>query len=258
MKKTLCVSLFILFILSSVWAIVPEEFEGKILELTNKVRRENALRPVQYEKGLTELARLQSRNMSKYKFFAHKDQEGLDVLGRQEKYYPQLMQLLIGENLAKVSGSVEKITPESIVKGWMNSPGHRANILKPEFTHLGVGVFIKGETLWVTQNFATPMVLLETKMPLVSNKKSMTLTFTYLSTKSKDGFAAGIYYPDTKYQFFISDKEFYEGFQPQSLNWIDDRHFTLTVPFVAGKGRYKVSFGWYGEYYESYYSIKAK
>lgn len=258
MYKTLLILIFTICSLIPLIAIIPEEFETQILELTNKARRENALRPLLPEAGLTELSRRQCRNMSKYKFFTHKDQEGLDVLGRQEKYYPQLMQLMIGENLAKVSGGLSTLTPASIVDGWMNSPGHRANILKPEFTHLGVGVVIKGETIWITQNFATPMVLLESKMPLVSSKKGMILRFKYLSTKRKDGFGAGIHYPDPSAKFFVSEKEYYEGFQPQSPEWIDETHFTLTVPFVAGKGKYKVSFGWDGEYYENYYPVKAK
>ena len=59
----------------------------------------------------------------------------------------------IGENIA---WSPE--TPKEVLEGWMNSPPHRENILKEEFTEIGVGVAKnqKGEQYWV-QVFATPL-----------------------------------------------------------------------------------------------------
>ena len=51
-----------------------------------------------------------------------------------------------GENIAKGYA-----TPEAVVKGWMNSPGHRANILNKSFTHIGVG-YVENGSYW-TQMF---------------------------------------------------------------------------------------------------------
>ena len=56
----------------------------------------------------------------------------------------------IGENIG--SGSV---TPEAMMDLWMNSDGHRANILSPNYTELGVGIDEQGMTLWV-QVFGRP------------------------------------------------------------------------------------------------------
>ena len=51
-----------------------------------------------------------------------------------------------GENIAKGYA-----TPEAVVKGWMNSPGHRANRLNKSFTHIGVG-YVENGNYW-TQMF---------------------------------------------------------------------------------------------------------
>ena len=59
---------------------------------------------------------------------------------------------LVGENIAAGYSS-----PEAVVEGWMNSPGHRANILEAEFTHIGVGYeYLPGTTYkyYWSQEFA--------------------------------------------------------------------------------------------------------
>ncbi len=51
---------------------------------------------------------------------------------------------ILGENLAW--GSSGNATPRSIVRGWMTSPGHRANVLQPTFRHVGIGVVLAAPT----------------------------------------------------------------------------------------------------------------
>jgi len=64
----------------------------------------------------------------------------------------------VGENIYMMSGY--KLSPEKaaamIVDGWMNSPGHRANILGTSFTYSGVGVVSDGESIYATALYAKP------------------------------------------------------------------------------------------------------
>jgi hypothetical protein len=59
-----------------------------------------------------------------------------------------------GENLARFRGTPEATLAQDAVTGWMNSPGHRANLLDGGFTHIGIGVARgpNGE-VYITQNF---------------------------------------------------------------------------------------------------------
>jgi uncharacterized protein YkwD len=61
---------------------------------------------------------------------------------------------VVGENLFKSINAPEPVP--LAVKGWMNSPGHRENILRTEFTETGVGVWRKGNTYYITQLFMKP------------------------------------------------------------------------------------------------------
>ena len=72
------------------------------------------------------------------KFFAHKTPDGVDPGRRMEAVGYPVSSTATGENLAWGTGA--EATPVRIVKGWMNSPGHRENILRPEFRQVGVGV----------------------------------------------------------------------------------------------------------------------
>lgn len=182
----------------------------------------------------------------------------LTVGGRQEKYLPRLLLTSIGENLAYLSNSEQTFTPEEIVQGWMDSPGHRANILSPDYTHLGIGVVTTGSKLWATQNFASPTVMIRNKLPLSSKSGGVKLSFEYLSTRSRNGFAATIIYPDPNYKFYTDKTHYQIGSQPQQVQWQDETHFTAVVPFPAGKGIYHIYFGWDGAYIEDGFAVKAK
>ena len=74
-------------------------------------------------------------------------------------------------------------TPEAVVAGWMNSPGHRANILRDEYTHLGVGISTKGRKMMATQNFAAIIAYIDLPVPLkVSKGAELKLEATPLTT----------------------------------------------------------------------------
>lgn len=120
------------------------QFEQQVAELTNNERSKHGLAPLQVDVLLGKVAHEKSRDMAINNYFSH-----------DSPIYGSLFDMMkangisysaAGENIAK-----GYFTPEHVVTGWMNSPGHRQNILNDEFTHIGVGFFEQGN-LW-TQMF---------------------------------------------------------------------------------------------------------
>ena len=98
--------------------------------------------------SLVEVARLHSEDMSLRGFFSHVNPEGEQPWDRLERFGVTNWQT-VGENIARGD-----MTPAVVERAWMNSPGHRANILNPDYTHIGVGVFRDGNNTSWTQLFA--------------------------------------------------------------------------------------------------------
>jgi uncharacterized protein YkwD len=131
-------------------------FEQQVIDLVNQERTSRGLNPLKRSEGLTIAARFQAADMSQDNYFSHdtKDRVGgklVKICGPWERianYYSGAN----GENAAAGYG-----TPESVMNGWMNSSGHRANILNPSTKSIGVG-FYQGSgdyhSYWV-QDFGT-------------------------------------------------------------------------------------------------------
>lgn len=115
---------------------VDPEAEQLMLELLNLERRKAGLEPLVMDEGLRELARDYSRDMFQRGYFSHYNPEGQSPFDRMEMY--GISYLYAGENLA-LAPSVELAH-----QGLMNSPGHRANILSPNFKKIGIGVMNGG------------------------------------------------------------------------------------------------------------------
>ena len=122
--------------------------ESEVFRLLNVDRAENGLEPLRCDPGLIVVARVHSEDMATRGFFAHinpDDEQPWDRLNR----YGITIWNMVGENIARGN-----MTPTEVEQSWMDSPGHRANILQTDFTHVGVGVYRDGDdTLW-TQLFA--------------------------------------------------------------------------------------------------------
>ncbi len=88
-------------------------------------------------------------------YFAHVSPSGIDIVMLTERY--GYAYLNVGENLALG----DFVSSQEVVTGWMNSPGHRANILNKSYTELGVAAIIgayNGRNVWfVVQEFGRPM-----------------------------------------------------------------------------------------------------
>lgn len=102
-------------------------FEAEVLRLVNIERAKRRIAPLEMEEHLHITARIKAGEMKKYNYYGHGS-------------YPDLPDYLIkiyyniGENIA-----MGQTSPAEVVRDWMNSPGHKANILNPDYAYIGIG-----------------------------------------------------------------------------------------------------------------------
>lgn len=114
-------------------------YELQVFRLVNEERTSRGIAALTMNSTLTDLAILKSRDMRDNNYFGHTSPtygtpgEMLDRFGVNNRAY--------GENIA-----AGQATPEDVMRVWMNSAGHRANILDPRFTDIGVGYVAGTET----------------------------------------------------------------------------------------------------------------
>jgi uncharacterized protein YkwD len=111
-----------------------------LLCLHNKVRAQNGVRPLQENARLQRAAHRHSRDMIAGRYFEHTAPGGSTMVDRivRARYVRADEGWMLGENLAWGTGALG--TPRGAMEAWMESPGHRANVLKRGFRELGVGV----------------------------------------------------------------------------------------------------------------------
>lgn len=119
-------------------------YEQKVVDLTNQERAKNGLPALKVDLNLSKMAHEKSRDMSANGYFSHTSPTYGSPFDMMKKY--GITYRYAGENIAK-----GQRTPEEVVKAWMNSEGHRKNILSPNFNYIGVGYVAQGN-LW-TQEF---------------------------------------------------------------------------------------------------------
>ena len=121
-----------------------------ILCLLNDERAAAGLRPVAETAGLTQPSAAYSARMVAESFFAHVSPDGSTLVDRltAARYIAPDGDWTVGENLAWGQGDLG--TPRNIVVAWMNSPGHRQNILTGEFDEIGIGIALgtPGDPSW--------------------------------------------------------------------------------------------------------------
>ncbi|PZH17071.1 hypothetical protein C1I97_05650 [Streptomyces sp. NTH33] len=119
--------------------------EAEVLRLVNEERAKAGCTPVAASSALTGLAENFSKAMAGGDFFDHTDPSGASPWDRAAKAG---ITNLGGENIARGQADAA-----AVMEAWMNSPGHRANILNCDFKTLGVGVHFGAGGPWWTQNF---------------------------------------------------------------------------------------------------------
>jgi uncharacterized protein YkwD len=138
----------------------PKELERRIFQLTNEGRRKNGLPSLDWDNSLAANARVKSDDMLTNNYFSHTSPDGKTLKDRFQDEKPASIRNIsrVGENIymaARLDFSTDiKTQARLIVDGWMTSPGHRRNILDPNYTHLGVGVSAKDKMCYATQIFS--------------------------------------------------------------------------------------------------------
>ncbi|MBP6237611.1 MAG: CAP domain-containing protein [Saprospiraceae bacterium] len=161
-----------------------QQIKTEIFNITNEVRIEFRLQPLLYSNQLDRMGQIHTNEMYTHKFFLHDNKYCKKVESLEDRArYCNLAERydMFGENLADypaVGGTVlinlnvnllNKPQPiisamnlaRNIIKGWYHSPGHRANLLSPYYSHVGFGLLLypkvcygmKVKYLLVTQNF---------------------------------------------------------------------------------------------------------
>ncbi|MFD8566120.1 CAP domain-containing protein [Streptomyces sp. NPDC059639] len=118
---------------------------AQVLTLVNQERAKVGCSPVTADSDLASLASAFSEDMAARNFFDHTDPDGATPWDRAKKVG---ITNLGGENIARGQANAQ-----SVMDAWMNSEGHKANILNCDFKTLGVGVHFGSGGPWWTQDF---------------------------------------------------------------------------------------------------------
>ena len=126
------------------------QVEQLIFQNVNKERLANGVSQLSYNTTMQNYARIKSKDMGDNKYFNHEDLRGNLITTKMQS--DGVSYSAWGENIAYISGNANDLA-EQFMKNWMNSEGHRANILSANFTSIGIGVYKIGDRVYATQEF---------------------------------------------------------------------------------------------------------
>ncbi|MEI4789977.1 CAP domain-containing protein [Bacillus sp. FJAT-53060] len=118
-------------------------FEKEVVELTNKERAKQGLKALSVDTKLSKSARAKSQDMKDKNYFSHTSPTYGSPFDQMKQF--GITYKTAGENIAQGQRS-----PQEVMTAWMNSEGHRANILNKNYTHIGVG-YVKDGNYWTQQ-----------------------------------------------------------------------------------------------------------
>lgn len=111
--------------------------EKEVIRLVNEIRKQNGLSELTYDWQLSRVARIKSEDMRDNKYFSHTSPTYGSPFQMIKNF--GITYRSAGENIAR-----GQTTAQKVVDAWMNSSGHRANILNSSYTHIGVGYASNG------------------------------------------------------------------------------------------------------------------
>lgn len=112
-------------------------YEQEVVDLVNQIRKNHGLKPLTVNWQLSRVARYKSQDMLDKKYFSHTSPTYGSPFDMIKAF--NISYRTAGENIA-----MGYTTPSAVVNGWMNSTGHRANILNANYTQIGVGYVANG------------------------------------------------------------------------------------------------------------------
>ncbi|WP_442636629.1 CAP domain-containing protein [Rossellomorea marisflavi] len=119
------------------------QYEQKVVELTNQERAKQGLPALKVDAELSKVAKEKSKDMQKNNYFDHNSPTYGSPFDMMKQFGIQYK--AAGENIAQ-----GQQTPEEVVQAWMNSEGHRKNIMSSDYTHIGVG-YVEEGNYWTQQ-----------------------------------------------------------------------------------------------------------
>ena len=149
-KLKLLIPLLFLMLLGAgmvTFAASPEEEEQNVISLVNSERQNAGVAGLKTSDELQAAADIRARELAQY--FSHDRPDGTECFTVLNGTLVDQLAYTAGENIA-----MGFETGSSVMTGWMNSPGHRSNILDVDYTHIGVGCYDDGEYRYWVQLFA--------------------------------------------------------------------------------------------------------
>ncbi|CDQ18627.1 CAP domain-containing protein [Halobacillus karajensis] len=117
------------------------DFQEQVIELTNKAREKNGLSPLKNSNEVEEVAQTKSEDMAQNDYFSHTS----PTYGSP---FDMLKEFGVDYSTAAENIAAGQQSPQAVVDGWLNSSGHRKNIMNENVTHIGVGHAEDGD-YWV-------------------------------------------------------------------------------------------------------------
>ena len=128
------------------------EVEQQIFKKVNEERSKAGVKELAYNNTMEKYARNKSLDMGKRGYFDHKDPEGNLITVSMKN--DGVTYSAWAENIAYIEGTMDSSTlANSFMNNWMNSQGHRQNILSASYDSIGIGVYKIGNKVYATQEF---------------------------------------------------------------------------------------------------------
>jgi uncharacterized protein YkwD len=226
--------------------------ERTMWSLVNVERGHTGLAPLEYDDLLAGVARAQSQDMLKRRFFSHTNPDKEGPGDRAVRIHPELI-ARIGENLHHVmitpgfelseKMGLDQITRDGMAS-LMKSPGHRANILNSDYDHVGIGYAASEEEVYITQVFGEEVCLLDSSPPRAwSRDSSLTLSGRLLASHPLSALAAFLKVPDPNAEYPYGKGAVSVGGKYLDAEPLPDRRFRLRFKLDAGQGEYQLMLG---------------
>jgi hypothetical protein len=250
MKKMFLVGL-LFSVVFGVFALDTNLIEQEILRLVNKQRVDNNLIQLQVDTQLQDSAREHSADMLANTKLSHVSKGKLPA----ERVRIASPKLFFGvfENIAYCKGENETEIAETLVNAWMNSDGHKKNILAADvnFTGIGVSAPSADNIYYVTQLMTDSVARLISDIPANAAADSdVTLKCEFLGSFDKNNLVVFATFPNADAKYMLEDgKSYYAGCGVLKPNWIDNKTFEVTIPCKYGTGEYKLYMGKNQQYY---------
>jgi uncharacterized protein YkwD len=136
---------------TSVARSASPSLSAPMLAIINHDRQVAGVAPLQAGHRLAQVALAHSLDMADHRYFSHFTPQGASPYDRMVR--AGIRYLSAGENIGVDSGSSPLEMLQRLDLAMLNSPEHRANLLRPTFTRVGIGIAVMGNQLYITEDF---------------------------------------------------------------------------------------------------------